>query len=225
MGDIPDSVKKMNVAMNAAANEVLGHMAEILGIEPAHLHRPRKEPFGTLHRTQPCDQKQVAAQEHFDFNTCNVIRYNYAQGFKVYDGAMWHQIAEPPKQTMVLFNLGSVCSMKTNRRITALFHRVDTPPVNKPARLSIVCPIAPELDDTIVPHPKCVPDGEKAAFDSHRYKDHIFYAGKQYTALNQHVRFNKKYAGITFNKTDTIAAALKAKVQYCFSAHASILLA
>merc|ERR1712137_424912 len=212
--DILDSVKEVNAAMAATAKEVLGHMAASLKIELTYLQTTREEPVVTLHRVEPGNQKQVAAQEHFDFNTCNVIHYNYAQGFKVYDGTTWHQIAEPLKKTMVLFNLGSVCSMRTNRRITALFHRVDTPPSNKPPRMSIVCPIAPEVSESVVPHPMLVPEGEKAAFKPHTYKDHIFYAGKTYTTLNEHVKFNGKFSGVTFNKTDTVFAAAKAKIQY-----------
>jgi len=229
--DMPDSVKDVNHLMRATADEIFGFMADELGIETDYLRTRPQQPtakssksqkpleFVTMHRVspKPASEKKVAAQEHYDFNTCNVLLYNYCQGFKLFNGETWYRIAEPEKKTYFLFNIGSVLSMKTNRKITALFHRVDTPEAGLPPRLAIVNNEAPALDEMIKSHPKFVTPGEEPVFKPHKYIDHVFYASSNYTKLGKHTMFNSKYKSremVSFNRTAMAVATVKVKINH-----------
>ena len=61
----------------------------------------------TIHRTRAVEsaRTQMAAEEHFDFLTANVLLYNYNDGFKIYENGTWKNITSP-KRPMLFFNLG-----------------------------------------------------------------------------------------------------------------------
>lgn len=229
--DMPVPVKDVHHLMRTTAHEIFGFMANELGIETDYLRPGSQQPtsksaksenpmeFVTMHKVspQPASEKKTAAQEHYDFNTCNVLLYNYCQGFKLFNGETWYRIAEPEKTTYFLFNIGSVLSMKTNRKITALFHRVDTPEAGLPPRLAIVSNEAPALDEVIKSHPKFVIPGEEPVFKPHKLIDHVFYASSNYTKLGKHTMFNSKYKSremVSSNKSEMAVATLKVKINH-----------
>lgn len=227
--NMPVSVQDVHLLMQTAANEILGFMAVELGIETDYL-RPRSQPKTTsaqsqrwetvtMHKTTPQLplEKKVAAQEHYDFLHCNVLMYNYCQGFKLFNGEMWCRILEPGKKTYFLFNLGSVLTMLTNRKITALFHRVDTPEAGLPPRLAIVNNVAPAFDEVITTHPKFVTPEEPLIFKPHKCIDHVFYASSNYTKLGNHKMLSKKYRSkgmVSFNRAEMASAVVKSKIRH-----------
>jgi isopenicillin N synthase-like dioxygenase len=198
--DIPEELLKCEQEMGTIGGEVLGYMAETLGIESDYLGGgDDRKTCLTLHRVTPNAKAHMAAEEHFDFNLCNVLLYNYCTGFKVYCGEQWYQFAEPKHPNMFLFNLSSCLSIRSNRNITSLLHRVDTPiDESLPQRLSIVCPIVSQLHERIIPHPSLITEEDPNVFEPHSYRDHVFYASKHSTALNKHVHVNIEYKGFSF---------------------------
>lgn len=224
--DIPPSIKAVRKLVNMVSDQVFNHMDRILGVESNCVGgepTTRMLPI-TLHRVQPAKEpetKKVAAQEHFDFTLANILLYNYVEGFKVYQSGKWYRLGEPPKKNMLLFNLGSVLSVRSSRRISALFHRVDTPLQSNQSepRLSLVCPCAPALLERIATHPRLIRP-EDPEFEAHTYAQHVFYASKNYTKLNKHVIFEEggkvSAPGIRFDLKVTAVAAVRAKLRYTF---------
>lgn len=223
--DIAPSIKQAHELVGEVTDQVFDHMDRLLGVERfvGGNRKAQQRPI-TLHRVTPAERpgtKKVAAQEHFDFNLCNVLLYNYCQGFKIYHGGEWHQIAEPPRPDMLLFNLGSCLSVRTSRRISSLFHRVDTPLESQRTepRLSLVCVFAPALTERLKTHPKLI-QPEDPRFEPHTYAEHVFYAGDNYTKLNKHVIFEGngkvREPGVRFRLKETALTAARVKLHYTF---------
>ncbi|EEC44511.1 predicted protein [Phaeodactylum tricornutum CCAP 1055/1] len=205
LADIDPLLFQVQNVMVDAANQIFAYIGErVLGIEADFLAAAPEKRTNTLtlHRVAPVaeeEEQKTAAQEHFDFNVANVLLYNYCRGFKIYRDKVWYQLAEPTKPNLLLFDFGSVVSIRSNRRVAALFHRVDSPILTEDeraawgSRLSLVCPIVPALPQEIETHPKLLDesiDGGKSPFDRHTYRDHVFYASKHYTMLSKHVVFD-----------------------------------
>lgn len=160
----------------------------------------------SIHRikTQIGDTEQMGAEEHFDFITANVLFYNYSEGFKVYQDNQWKRL-QPPPHPMILFNLGSVLCMRSNQKIRALFHRVDTPSyaVGKPDRLAVLISVIPGLQEIIKPHSSFGP----SIYKPHTFEEHILYGASMYTTLSEHVKYipdGAKVIGVDIKKVQAL---------------------